>query len=139
MKKLLVVIAMASSFLGCDKVCKTTVQDLVAIQNNTGMDMTLAVCKDHYGQASIRLLPTTSGIVNLGTHEETSTQGGIGTCSTSSNKKSSNLRISLAPISFGYVKLCYRQMDNTYVVASTYQGCPVNYIEQTNTGSCEEY
>ncbi|MEY4617059.1 MAG: hypothetical protein RJB66_2019 [Pseudomonadota bacterium] len=139
MKKLILVLTLASAIIGCDKTCKTTVEDFVAIQNNTGMDITLAVCKGHYGQASMRLLPTTSGIVNLGTHEETASQGGVGTCSSSNNKKNNNLKISLAPMSFGYVKLCYRQMDNTYVVASTYQGCPANYIEQTSTGACEDY
>jgi hypothetical protein len=139
MKKILLGLAIVSGLIGCDKACKTTVEDIVTIQNNTGMNITLAVCKGHYGQTTLRLLPTTSGIVNLGSREETKTQGGIGTCSSAGNRKETSTRISLAPMSFGYVKLCYRQFDNTYVVASNYQGCPGDYLEQTTTGPCEDY
>lgn len=139
MKKLiLITLATLSTFIGCDKACKNSVEDLVTIQNNTGMDMNLSICKGHYGQTTLRLLPTTSGIVSLGTREESKTQGGFGTCSTK-NTKNTGIKISLSPLSFGYVLLCYREYDNTYVVASPYQGCPYNYLEQTSTGPCEDF
>ena len=136
MKKIILLLTLSLGVIGCDKTCKISVEDRVAIQNNTGMDITLAICKGNYGQSTLRLLPTTSGIVNLGTREETKVQSGIGTCS-AGNAKNSQIRITLAPMSFGYVRLCYRQFDNTYVVASTYQNCPADYVEQTSTGPCE--
>lgn len=138
MKKLTLLLMTLAFAVGCDKNCKNRVEDLATIQNNTGMDITLAVCKNHYGQSTLRLSPTTSGIVSLGSREEAKTQGGIGTCN-SKDSKNSDIRISLAPMSFGYVLLCYRQFDNTYVVASTFQGCPYDYLEQTSTGPCEEF
>lgn len=138
MKKLLLLILSLGFAIGCDKSCKNTVEDLVTIQNNTGTDITLSICKGHYGQSNLRVLPTTSGIVSLGTREESKTQSGIGTCN-AKNTKTTDTRISLAPMSFNYVLLCYRQFDNTYVVASPYQGCPYDYLEQTSTGPCEEF
>lgn len=138
MKKLMLAILSASLFWGCDKSCKSTVEDFISIQNGTGLDITVSICKGHWGQSTLRLLPTTSGIVSLGTREVTKSQSGIGTCN-SKSEKNSNIQVSLAPMSFGYVRLCYRQLDNTYVVAPTYQNCPYNYIEQTSTGPCEDY
>lgn len=139
MKKFLILVTTISVLLmGCDKSCKNSVEDFAKIQNNSGLDITLSICKSHFGQSTLRLLPTTSGIVSLGSREESSTQSGIGTCN-SKNQKNTTIRISLAPISFGYVLLCYREFDNTYVVSSPYQGCPVNYLEQTSTGPCEEF
>jgi hypothetical protein len=137
MKKLLLSLVAVSFLLGCDRACKTTVEDFITIQNQTGMDMTLAVCRGNHGQTLVRLLPTTSGIVNLGSREETrSRSNGLGSCSTSSEKNTSTL-ISLAPMSYGLARLCYRQMDNTYVVVTPYQNCPLNYFEQVSTGPCE--
>ena len=138
MKKVLILMASMAILWGCDKSCKNSIEDFATIQNNTGMDITLSICKGHYGQSTLRLLPTTSGIVSLGTREESKSQSGIGTCN-SKNQKNTTLKISLAPMSFGYALLCYRQYDNTYVVGSTYQGCPYDYLEQTSTGPCEDF
>ncbi len=139
MKKLLLTLLAGVSLTGCDQNCKNRVEDFATIQNATGTDISIVICKGRYGQSTLRLLPTTSGIISLGTREEGKSQGGgLGTCK-SKTERNTSIAISLAPASFGYVLLCYRQYDNSYVVASPYQGCPYDYLEQTSTGPCEDY
>jgi len=119
-----------------DKECKQTVQDVAFIQNQTGYSMPLFLCKGGYGESQIQLLPTTAGLVNLGTHEETAGKAdALGACKTK-NVKNNNLVLTLSPNSYGIALLCYRQMDNTYLVIHPLYGCPVGYVEQSSTEPC---
>jgi hypothetical protein len=137
--KIIITLVLSMLFIfGCDKSCKNTIEDFATIQNNTGLDITLSFCKGHYGQTNLRLLPTTSGIVSLGSREEGKSSSGIGTCNSKSEKNSS-LAISLSEASFGFFLLCYRQTDNTYVVANINQACPYGYLQQTTSGPCEDF
>lgn len=136
MKKLILVCITAGAILsGCDNSCKKTVEDYATIQNMTGQSLVVSVCKGNYGESTLRLLPTTAGVVSLGSRTESKGQSGVGVCS-SKTEKNRSLQLSLAPMSFGYVSLCYRQFDNTYIVSTPYQGCPYGYLEQTGTGPC---
>jgi len=124
---------------GCaDKECKQTVQDLAVIHNATGWDLQLYVCKGTYGESLLRLLPTTSGVVNIGTHQESTGSEALGVCKTK-NTKNSNVSLSLSPNSYGSVLLCYRQVDNTYIVTLINQGCPAGYVTQSSAEPCPVY
>lgn len=134
--KIIIIILVGLGLVGCDKTCHTTVQDYVTIQNNTFTDLTLSICKGTSGESLLRLNATTSGLVSLGSREEAPTKSnGMSTCS-SKTIQNYNTPITLAPMSVGIVKLCYRQMDNTYVVTAVYQACPINYAEVASNGPC---
>lgn len=125
--------------VGCDKTCLSTVQDYATIQNTTGRTLTLNVCKGrNFGE--VQAMIVASGVdqnVSLGSHEGTTVQGGLDaskSCSASTSKM--QMGITLAPSSFGQVKLCYDPSSNVNIVVENYQSCPSGYLVQTTTGSC---
>jgi hypothetical protein len=124
--------------VGCDKLCKSSVQDFATVQNTTGRQLTLNVCKGtSYGE--VQTVVSDNGViqeVGLGAREADSVQGGMNSnqsCSASDSK----MRISLAPASFGQVKLCYDEASKLNVIVENYQACPYGFLEQTSTGSCD--
>ncbi len=129
------------TLVGCgDKVCKQTVQDVATIQNMTGYyNLPLFVCKGNYGESRIQLLPANlgnSGVINIGTHEEVAGNAdALGVCKTK-NITNNTTPLSLSPNSYGSVLLCYRQIDNVYIVALPSQGCPMDSVEQTSPEAC---
>lgn len=129
------------ALVGCgDKECKQTVQDVAVIQNITGFyNLQLFVCKGNYGESRIQLLPINYGVtgaVNIGTHEEVvGNADAFGVCKTK-NITNNSTPLSLSPNSYGSVLLCYRPLDNTYVVALLNQGCPGGYVEQSSPEAC---
>lgn len=136
------ILALGLIFLtvGCDKVCKSTVQDFATIQNTTGRQLTLNVCKGRsYGE--VQVVVVANGIiqeVSLGSHDGTTIQGGLdATKSCSASNSPMEMGISLAPSSFGQVKLCYNKASKLNVVVENYQACPSGYLEQTSTGPCD--
>ncbi len=138
MKKIVVTLALcALGLIGCDKDCHNTVQDFANITNYVGTDVAFSVCKGGYGESLIQLRPNSSGVVNLGSREEvpTNSQMGMGTCKSKTTQNYS-IPLSLAPMSVGYVQLCYRQLDNTYVVTAAYQVCPGGFVPQVSSGPC---
>lgn len=135
------ILALGLVFLavGCDKACKSTVQDFATIQNTTGRQLTLNVCKGRsYGEVQTTVVANgVSQQVSLGSHEGTTVQGGLdATKSCSASNSTMEMGISLAPASFGQVKLCYDEASKLNVVVENYQSCPSGYLEQTSTGSC---
>jgi len=130
--------------LGCDKVCKSTVQDFAKVQNTTGRELTLNLCKGRSlgeVQSSISA-DQNSQSLDIGTHEKTNVQGGMDaakSCDSVSTLSETETRISLAPASFGQVKLCYEQSSALNVIVEMNEPCPDGYLEQTSTGSCSQF
>jgi|GEM_PF-2854274 len=125
--------------VACDKVCNKTVEDFATVQNTTGRQLNLSVCKGHsYGEVqAVVLMDNTSNEVSLGSHQEDDIKGGmdaVGACSSSNSK--SAMGISLSPNSFGQVKLCQDQASTLYVVVEASQTCPTGMLEQTSTSPC---
>lgn len=140
-KILLMLLSPLLILVGCsDKECKQTVQDVAVIQNITGFyNLQLFVCKGNYGESRIQLMPINygvTGVVNIGTHEEVvGNADAFGVCKTK-NITNNTTQLSLSPNSYGSVLLCYRPLDNTYVVALLSQGCPAGYVEQSSPEAC---
>lgn len=136
------ILALGLVFLtaSCDKACKSTVQDFATIQNMTGRQLTLNVCKGRiYGEVQVMLEANgMSQDVSIGFHEGTTVHGGLDatkSCSDSNSKM--EMGISLAPSSYGQVKICYDEVSKLNVVVENYQACPSGYLEQTSTGPCD--
>jgi hypothetical protein len=127
--------------VGCDKVCRTTVQDFAKVQNTTGREVTLNVCKGKiYGEAqAILAVDQTVRELSLGTHEGLDIQGGMDAskkCSTETKKM--EMGIALSPTSFGTVKLCYNEISKLNVVVENHQSCPSDFLEQTSAEPCKK-
>lgn len=142
MRKLSFTLPLLLSFVvlsvGCDKLCKKTVEDVATIQNMTGHQISLNVCKGRtYGEAQIAIPANAiSNEISLGTHEDSEVRGGPGaSCSGVSNSKTT-MSLSLSPNSFGQVKLCYEEASKTNLIVETSQSCPSGFLEQTSTGPC---
>jgi hypothetical protein len=137
-----VVSAIAVSLLflsvGCDKLCKKTVQDFANVQNMTGRPLTLSVCKGRvYGEVEAEI--EMSGIsqeIDLGSREASEVKGGpTGSCNDVSDSKT-QMGITLSPNSFGQVKLCYNESTHLNLVVEAYQTCPSGYLEQISAVPC---
>jgi hypothetical protein len=132
------ILALAVFSLGCDKLCKKTVQDFATIQNATGRQLVLGVCKGRaYGEVQMNVAPSTSSQeVDLGSRQDGEVRGGpTASCSGVSDSRQ-DMGISLAQSSFGQVKLCYNDSEKLNVIVENYQSCPSGYLEQTSTGPC---
>ena len=138
------ILSFALLSFGCDKVCKSTVQDFARVQNTTGRPLTLNLCKGRSlgeVQSSIPAEQDSQNI-DIGTHEKTNVQGGMDaakSCDSVSASSETETRISLAPASFGQVKLCYEQSSGLNLIVEMNQLCPEGYLEQTSTGSCSSF
>ncbi|MEK6553985.1 MAG: hypothetical protein AABZ31_01995 [Bdellovibrionota bacterium] len=138
----ILILALVFLTAGCDKACKSTIQDFATIQNTTGMQLGLNVCKgSSYGE--VQAIVSASGThqeVSLGSRKGTKIQGGMEamkSCSASESKM--EMEISLSPASFGQVRLCYDEVSKLYVVIKNYQSCPSGYLEQVSTGPCDTF
>lgn len=126
--------------VACDKLCKKTVEDVVNIQNLTGRQLSLSICKGRaYGEAQITIPQSaTMNEISLGSREESEVVGGTGaSCSGVSGGGKITLGITLSPQSFGQVKLCFDDIHNANVLVDNYQLCPTGYMEQTSTANCQ--
>lgn len=124
---------------GCDKVCKKTVQDFATVQNATGRELKLKVCKGgkNLGEAQTALAVTTSNQeVNLGLRQEQELRGGpTASCNTVVDAKQET-NIALAPESFEDVKLCYNETSKLNILTNKDEDCPEGYLEQVSADPC---
>lgn len=138
--KLAIALLVAILSVGCDKLCKKNVADVATIQNATGRQLSLNVCKGRsYGEVSATISQDTLvNEVSLGSRQGSEVRGGpTASCSGVSDEKSTP-EISLAPSSFGQVKLCFDDINKRNLIIENHQSCPVGYLEQTSTGPCIE-
>lgn len=113
-RKTLILFSFGLLFAGCDKVCKNTIDEYVVVQNSTGRALSLSVCKGRsLGMANINVAQGMNDIeVKLGQREGTEVRGGpTASCSGVTDERQS-VGISLAPNSYGQVKLCYDETSN---------------------------
>ena len=138
----LLTINILTSFLafGCDKVCKKTVQDVATIQNTTGKELNLKICKGrHAGEASATITASNDKLEDdLGTRQSGKVRGGpTATCDSVKDTKD-KMSITLTEQSFAEVKLCYQESLGENVIVAKTASCPVDFLEQTSAGPCTE-
>ena len=107
------------------------------VQNATGKALTVNVCKGRYGEVSMTLPnDTLMNEISLGARDSSEVRGGpTASCSDVNNSRNA-LTISLAPSSFGSVKLCYDDVNQRNIIVEMSQYCPLGYLEQTSSGPC---
>lgn len=124
---------------GCDKTCKSTIQDFATVQNWTGKHLILQLCKGTYsGEVTAHIESFSSDQqVSLGTQTLSQNYGNYNSTRTCSLSDAIvELDIALAPSSFGLVKLCYDRVSTLIVIVNNYQSCPYGYLEQTSASTC---
>lgn len=107
------------------------------MQNATGRALTVNVCKGRYGEVTMTVPnDTVINEISLGARAASEVRGGpTASCSDVNNSRNA-VSISLAPASFGSVKLCYDDANQRNIIIETSQFCPLGYLEQTTTGPC---
>ena len=136
--KWLLFLLVSLSLIGCDKVCRKTVEDLAYVQNLTNRSMNLKVCKGRsYGETDLQVgVERTMTEYSLGSRIETEVRGGpTASCSDVSGGKVT-MALALAPASFGTAKLCYDQINQSHVIVENHQSCPTGFQEQTTSAPC---
>ena len=128
------------SFLlaACDIVCKRTVEDVATIQNMTGRQLSISICKgSSYGEVKITVpSDTNNNEISLGHHEGSEIRGGpTATCAGVNDSKEA-MGISLSASNFGEIKLCYNKTESRYIIVEGNQVCSAEFQEQTSADSC---
>ncbi len=125
--------------IGCDKTCKSTVQDFAVVQNWTGKHLVVNLCKGtSSGEVTANIEAYSSDQqISLGSRTLSQTYGNYKSAHTCSISDAIvEMDISLAPSSFGLVKLCYDRISTLIVIVNNYQSCPYGYLEQTSANNC---
>lgn len=123
---------------GCDKVCKKTVQDFATVQNTTGRELQLKVCKGKDLSATKAALAVsgTNQEVDLGKRQEQELHGGAtASCRAVENSKQ-EMHFALSPESFEDVKLCYDETSKLNLLVNKDEDCPKGYLEQVSADPC---
>lgn len=125
--------------IGCDKTCKSTLEEFATVQNWTGKRLTVNLCKGtDSAELAVNIEKFSSDQqVSLGSHTISQTYGNYNSrriCSLSDALV--EMDISLAPSSFGLVKFCYDRVSTLIVIVNSYQSCPYGYLEQTSARNC---
>jgi hypothetical protein len=118
---------------GCDRLCKTTVNDVVMVQNLTGQDLNLTFCKGKvYGQQQVTISSQQNGDLVLGTRERSYVRGGPGATCDKNDGERSEMGVALTSQSFGTVKLCRLNDSGSQIaIVNHNQSCPQGSVEQT--------
>jgi hypothetical protein len=124
--------------IGCDKVCKKTVEDVATIQNHTGRPLSLFLCKGRaYGETMVTISRESSAYeLNLGAREASEVKGGPGQSCDGVRGEKTNMGVSLSPKSFDQVKLCYDDKSLSNLFIEIFQNCPTGMLEQTSAEPC---
>jgi hypothetical protein len=119
-------------FLGCDKLCKRTVSEIITVENKTGREVTLSLCKGRFsGIQQVSIKSQQNGNLDLGAKVESYVRGGSDQCETDS-KMQREVGVVLTSQSFNTVKLCHaNEYGSHIVVVEQGQSCPEGTQEQT--------
>jgi hypothetical protein len=130
------------TIFSCDRVCKKTTQDHTPVQNLTGQDVDIKVCKSIYGDARLAIPAAATEVqnVDLGSRKSTTVRGGPDAVSCSGvENDQQNLRISLPEESFSTLKLCYNEESRTHALVEVSRLCPEGFKQQMAASDCAYY
>jgi hypothetical protein len=132
---------------GCDKVCKSSVNETATFQNQTGQSLSFSLCKrgnNFDGSDSTKVdvdlsSETSEQSVALGSKSVQTISGGLDAAHACSSAHYSYTpsRVDLSAESATDIKLCKTNGDLHFIAISANEACPDGTDEQRITTDCE--